>query len=71
GHEIGAALGVAILAAASASAGNLSTVHGAATGAGHGFAVAGILALAFAALAAATMPKTRASEQMQHHAHMH
>lgn len=71
GHEIGAALGVAILAAASASAGSLTAAHSAATGVGRGFAVAGILALALAAVAAATMPKTRAAAQAQNHMHMH
>jgi EmrB/QacA subfamily drug resistance transporter len=69
GHEIGAALGVAILAAVSASAGSLATVPGAAVGAGRGFAVAGILALALAAVAAATMPRTRASGPATHHMH--
>ena len=71
GHEIGAALGVAILAAVSASAGSLATVHGAAIGAGRGFAAGGILALAVAAIAAASMPKTRASAQAAGHMHMH
>jgi MFS family permease len=71
GHEIGAALGVAILAAVSASAGSLTAAHSAATGVGRGFAVAGILALALAAVAAATMPKTRGAAQAQNHMHMH
>jgi EmrB/QacA subfamily drug resistance transporter len=70
GHEIGAALGVAILAAVAASTGSLSTVHSAATGTGRGFAVAAVLALAVGAIAAATMPKTRASGAAQH-MHMH
>ena len=71
GHEIGAALGVAILAAVSASAGSLPTVHGAAIGAGRGFAAGGILALAVAAIAAASMRKTRTSAQAAGHMHMH
>ena len=70
GHEIGAALGVAILGAVSASAGSLATVHGAATGSARGFAVAAVIALVVAAIAAVTMPKARATGPAGHH-HMH
>jgi hypothetical protein len=71
GHEIGAALGVAILAAVSSSAGNLMSVNDSAMATGRGFAVAGILSIALAAVAATTMAKTRASGQAANHAHMH
>jgi hypothetical protein len=71
GHEIGAALGVAILAAVAASAGSLTSIGGASTGAGRGFAVAGAIAVAAAAIAATTMPKSAGVAQSQGHLHMH
>ena len=71
GHEIGAALGVAILAAVAASAGSLSTIDGATAGAGRGFAVAGALAVAVAAMAAATMSKSAGAGAAPGHMHMH
>jgi hypothetical protein len=71
GHEIGAALGVAILAAVAASAGSLSTIDGATAGAGRGFTVAGALALTVAAVAAATMAKSVGAGATPGHMHMH
>jgi hypothetical protein len=71
GHEIGAALGVAVLAAVAAGAGGLTSAATAATGAGRGFAVAGIVALVLAAAAAAAMPKVRPGAMAQTHLHMH
>jgi EmrB/QacA subfamily drug resistance transporter len=69
GHEIGAALGVAVLAAVAASAGSLSTIHGATAGAGRGFAVAGVVAVMVAALAVVTMSKSVGAAAG--HMHMH
>jgi EmrB/QacA subfamily drug resistance transporter len=69
GHEIGAALGVAVLGAAAASAGTLATAAGAAVGTGRGFAVAGILALIVAGVAAVTLPTTKAGAGAQVHLH--
>jgi EmrB/QacA subfamily drug resistance transporter len=69
GHEVGAALGVAVLGAAAASAGTLITAAGAAVGTGRGFAVAGLLALAVAGIAALTLPKTKAAAGAPMHMH--
>ncbi|HEV7203106.1 MAG TPA: MFS transporter [Jatrophihabitans sp.] len=71
GHEIGAALGVAILAAVAAGAGPLSTVAGATAGAGRGFAAAAALAVVVAAIAAMTMPKSAGAGAAAGHMHMH
>ena len=67
GHEIGAALGVAVLSALAATAGSLSTVSGAAAAFDRGF-VAAAVARAFAVLAAVRMPSTRSAGG---HMHMH
>jgi EmrB/QacA subfamily drug resistance transporter len=69
GHEIGAALGVAVLGAAAASAGTLATAAGAAVGTGRGFAVAGILALIVAGVSALTLPTTKATAGAPIHMH--
>ena len=71
GHEIGAALGVAILAAVAATAGSLTTIDGATAGAGRGFAVAGVLAVAVAAMAATAMSKSVGAGAAAGHMHMH
>jgi hypothetical protein len=71
GHEIGAALGVAVLTAVSASAGSLLSATDSAAAAGRGFAVAGILALALAAVAAVSMSNARSSAPAAGHGHMH
>ena len=59
GHEVGAALGVAILSAVAASAGSLATVDGAAAAFSRGFLGAAGLAAVVAVVAFATMPTTR------------
>ena len=69
GHEVGAALGVAVLGAAASSAGTLATAAGAAVGTGRGFAVAGMLALIVAAVSALTLPKTKATAGAPIHMH--
>ena len=69
GHEVGAALGVAVLGAVAASAGTLVTAASAAVGTGRGFAIAGILAIIAAAVAALTMPKTKAAAGSPMHMH--
>ena len=59
GHEIGAALGVAVLSAVATSAGALTTADGAAAALEHGFVVAAAAAVGFAVLALLRMPATR------------
>jgi EmrB/QacA subfamily drug resistance transporter len=68
GHEIGAALGVAVLSAIATSAGALTTADGAADAFSRGSLGAAALALAFAAFAAVRMPATRGGGG---HMHMH
>jgi EmrB/QacA subfamily drug resistance transporter len=68
GHEVGAALGVAVLSAIATSAGALTTQVGAADAYSRGFLGAAVLALAFAAFAAVRMPATRGAGG---HVHMH
>jgi EmrB/QacA subfamily drug resistance transporter len=68
GHEVGAALGVAVLSAIATSAGALTTQAGAADAFSRGFLGAAVLALAFAAFAAVRMPATRGGGG---HMHMH
>lgn len=69
GHEIGAALGVAVLAAVATTAGDLTTPAGAATGFSWGFLAAAIIAATFAVVAFLTMPAQRASGQARMHMH--
>jgi EmrB/QacA subfamily drug resistance transporter len=69
GHEVGAALGVAVLGAAATSAGTLATAAGAAAGTGRGFAVAGVLALVVAGVSALTLPRTKAAAGAPVHMH--
>lgn len=59
GHEVGAALGVAILSAVAATAGGLATLHGVVAGFSRGFLAAGVIALLVAAVAFWRMPSTR------------
>lgn len=61
GHEIGAALGVAILSAVASSAGVLTAADGAAAAFSRGFVGAGVMAAVVAAFALVRMPKTRAA----------
>lgn len=68
GHEVGAALGVAVLSAVAATAGPLSTPAGAAAAFERGFVAAAVVAAVFAVLAAVRMPATRTAGG---HMHMH
>jgi hypothetical protein len=69
GHEVGAALGVAVLSAVATTAGNLTTAAGAAGGYSRGLAAAAVLALAVAVVALTRMPSTRASAGAGMHMH--
>ena len=68
GHEVGAALGVAVMSAIAGTAGQLTAASGVVEAYGRGSLAVTVVALAFAALAAAWMPggKTDAA-----HMHMH
>ncbi len=70
GHEVGAALGVAILAAVASSAGTLTTVEGAAAAFSRGFVGAAAMAAAVAVFALLRMPSTRTTGD-RGHLHMH
>ncbi|MCW2834632.1 MAG: transporter [Nocardioides sp.] len=59
GHEVGAALGIAVLSAIATSAGPLTTATGAADAFSRGFVGAAVLSVAFAVFAALRMPATR------------
>jgi hypothetical protein len=59
GHEIGAALGVAVLSAVASTAGELTDAVGAVSAVSRGFAVAALLAVAFAVIAFWRMPAVR------------
>jgi len=69
GHEVGAALGVAVLSAVATAAGTLTTAAGAVDATSRGFVGAAAMALAFAAFAAVRMPSTRGGGGG--HMHMH
>ena len=69
GHEVGAALGVAILSAVASSAGSLTTVDGASAAFSRGFVGAAALAVGIAVLAL-RMPATRTTGGAGH-LHMH
>jgi len=69
GHEIGAALGVAVLAAVAAAAGELTTATGAAFGFSSGFVAAAAIAGGLAVFAFLVMPARRTTGQA--HLHMH
>ncbi len=68
GHEVGAALGVAVLSAIATSAGALTTADGAADAFSRGVLGAALIAVAFAAFAVVRMPATRGGGG---HMHMH
>jgi len=70
GHEIGAALGVAVLSAVASTAGTLSTSSGAADAFSRGFIGAAVMGGAVAVFALLRMPKTRAAGGGGH-MHMH
>jgi EmrB/QacA subfamily drug resistance transporter len=61
GHEVGAALGVAVLSAVASSAGSLTTANGAAAAFSRGFVGAALLAGVVAVFALLRMPATRAT----------
>ena len=69
GHEVGAALGVAVLSAVATSAGVLTTAAGASAAFGRGFIGAAVMALVVAVFAALRMPATRNTSGG--HMHMH
>jgi EmrB/QacA subfamily drug resistance transporter len=69
GHEVGAALGVAVLSAVATSAGSLTTAAGAADGFSRGFLAAAVLAVAVAVVAFTRMPATRAAAGAGVHMH--
>lgn len=70
GHEVGGALGVAILSAVASSAGSLTTAAGAADAFSRGFVGAAAVGLVLAAFALLRMPKNRAAGGAGH-MHMH
>jgi hypothetical protein len=59
GHEVGAALGVAVLSAIASTAGSLTSAVGAVDAASRGFTAAAAFAVAFAVVAYLRMPATR------------
>jgi len=69
GHEVGAALGVAVLSAVATSAGSLTTAAGAADGFARGFLAAAGLAVVVAVVAFTRMPSTRAAAGAGMHMH--
>ncbi len=69
GHEVGAALGVAVLSAVATSAGVLTTAEGASAAFSRGFVGAAVLAVVVAAFAAVRMPATKGAGGG--HVHMH
>jgi len=69
GHEIGAALGVEVLAAVAPAAGDLTTPAGAATGFSWGFPAAAGIAVGLAVFAFRAMPAQHVIGPA--HLHMH
>jgi EmrB/QacA subfamily drug resistance transporter len=69
GHEVGAALGVAVISAVATSAGVLTTADGAAAAFSRGFMGAAAIAAIFAVFALLRMPATRGAGGG--HMHMH
>ena len=70
GHEVGAALGVAVLSAVASAAGTLTTAAGAADAFSAGFIGAGAISVVVAVFALLRMPATRV-EGGGGHMHMH
>ena len=70
GHEIGAALGVAVLSAVASTAGSLATPDGAADAFSRGFIGAAVIGGAFALFALLRMPKA-VPAGAGGHMHMH
>ena len=69
GHEIGAALGVAVLSAVASTAGSLATHDGAVDGFSRGLVGAAVIAALFAVFALVRMPATRAAAGAGMHLH--
>ncbi|HEY6749285.1 MAG TPA: MFS transporter [Mycobacteriales bacterium] len=69
GHEVGAALGVAVLSAVAASAGGLTSAAGAAAGFSRGFLAAAVIAVLLAGIAFVRMPSTLPAEGAPLHLH--
>ncbi|HST84960.1 MAG TPA: MFS transporter, partial [Kineosporiaceae bacterium] len=69
GHEVGAALGVAVLSAVASTAGNLSTATGIIDGFPRGFLAAAAIAAALAGFAYLRMPATRVEGAAMHMHH--
>jgi len=71
GHEIGAALGVAILSAIASTAGSLATATGAVDAFSAGLVGAAVMGVGVAVFAVLRMPATRAAGGGGGHMHMH
>jgi len=69
GHEVGAALGVAVLSAVATTAGSLTTPAGVVAGFSRAFVAAAIVALLLAVVAFVRMPSTRAAVGGNLHMH--
>jgi predicted MFS family arabinose efflux permease len=69
GHEVGAALGVAVLSAVAATAGSLTSPAGVAAGFSRGFIAAALAAALLAVLAFVRMSSTSATEGVSMHMH--
>ena len=69
GHEVGAALGVAIISAVAATAGSLATEAGAGDAFGRGMVGAAVLAVAVAVVAVTKMPAARQEASAVVHMH--
>jgi hypothetical protein len=69
GHEVGAALGVAVLSAVASSAGSLATAAGVVNAFPRGFLAAAAIAAALAVFAYLRMPAVRAEGAAMHMHH--
>ena len=69
GHEVGAALGVAVLSAAASTAGSLATLDGAAAAFSRGFTCAAVITMVVAAYALWRMPAQRVTGAIGHMHH--
>ena len=69
GHEIGAALGVAVLSAVASTAGSLTTPTGAADAFSRGFIGAAVIAVVFAVFAAGPDARHPSHRRCRRHAH--
>lgn len=69
GHEVGAAVGVAVVSAVATTAGSLVSASGVATGFGRGLAAVAVICVASAAVAYATMAKAALGAGAAMHMH--